>query len=83
MRQHGLQLGGISLAPDIGHGGKPQRGMADERRHVHPRDNVGERARIVGEGRELVCGLRAEQVHRRGRLAGKRHRGEADAASCR
>ena len=36
--------------------------------------------RVVGEGRELVGLARAEQVHRRRRVAGEGHRREADAA---
>ena len=52
--EHRADLRVARLDADVGHGGEAERRMADQRGDVHARDGRRDRARIVGEGRELV-----------------------------
>ena len=54
--------------------------MADQRGDVDGRHGFGDRPGVVGEARELVGLLAAEQVQRRRRIAVEGDRREADAA---
>ena len=78
--EHGADLHAGGAAANVGHGGEPEGGMADEGRDIDGGHGVGDGAGVAGEARERVGRPRPEQVHGRGRIVGEPHGREADSA---